>query len=92
MGTKETMRTTFAAREFTNDPVPDDVIYTILEHARFAPSGGNRQGWHTIVIRDQLMKNQLADLARTGMKRYTAQVKNGENPWNTIQSLSLIHI
>ena len=32
MGTKETMRTTFAAREFTNDPVPDDVIYTILEH------------------------------------------------------------
>ena len=89
MGTKETMRTTFAAREFTNDPVPVDVIYTILEHARFAPSGGNRQGWHTIVIRDQLMKNQLADLARTGMKRYTAQVKNGENPWNTIQSTSL---
>ena len=25
MDTKETMRTTFAAREFTNDPVPDDV-------------------------------------------------------------------
>src|SRR5262245_48909433 len=41
----DAMRTTFAAREFTDDPLPDAVLFTILDRARFAPSGGNRQGW-----------------------------------------------
>ena len=40
----EAMRTTFAVREFTDDPLPDDVLRTILDNAWFAPSGGNRQG------------------------------------------------
>ena len=40
----EAMRTTFAAREFTDDPLPDETLVQILDHARFAPSGGNRQG------------------------------------------------
>ncbi len=42
----EVMRTTFAAREFTDDPVDDATLYRVLENARFAPSGGNRQGAH----------------------------------------------
>jgi nitroreductase len=37
------MRTTFAAREFTDDPLPDSTLARLLEHARFAPNGGNRQ-------------------------------------------------
>jgi Nitroreductase family len=40
----EVMRTTSAVRQFTNDPLPDEILYTILDNARFAPSGGNRQG------------------------------------------------
>ncbi|HEY6666073.1 MAG TPA: nitroreductase family protein, partial [Propionibacteriaceae bacterium] len=36
------MRTTSAVRQFTNDPLPDEILYTILDNARFAPSGGNR--------------------------------------------------
>jgi nitroreductase len=47
----DVMRSTFAAREFTSDPVPDEVVYRILDHARYAPSGGNRQGWRVIVVR-----------------------------------------
>ena len=35
----EVMRTTFAAREFTDQPVSDGTIAKILEEARFAPSG-----------------------------------------------------
>ena len=46
MDITEVIRTTFAARQFTDDPVPDEVIERMIEHARFAPSGGNRQGWH----------------------------------------------
>ena len=40
----DVMRTTFAAREFTGEPLLDPTLYRILDNARFAPSGGNRQG------------------------------------------------
>ena len=50
----------------------------------FAPSGGNRQGWKVIVVRDPGTKRALADLSGIAAKRYTAQANNGENPWNTI--------
>src|SRR6266540_2628322 len=48
----DVMRTTFAAREFTGDPLPDAILVKILDEARFAPSGGNRQGWRVIVVGD----------------------------------------
>ena len=48
----DVMRTTFAVREFTDDPLPDPVLYRILDNARFAPSGGNRQGWRVVVVKD----------------------------------------
>jgi nitroreductase len=80
----DVMRATFAAREFTGDPLPDEALGKILDHARFAPSGGNRQGWRVVVVRDPATKRALADLSGLAAKRYAAQVKNGENPWNTI--------
>ncbi len=78
------MRTTFACRQFTDELVPDDVIYRILDCARFAPSGGNRQGQHVIVVRDPQVRAGLADLCRPTMAVYMAQVQRGESPWNTI--------
>ena len=48
----DVMRTTFAAREFTGEPLPDRTLYRILDNARFAPSGGNRQALRIIVVRD----------------------------------------
>ena len=48
----EVMRTTFAAREFTDEPVPLETLERMLEQARFAPSGGNRQGWKVIAVQD----------------------------------------
>jgi nitroreductase len=80
----DVLRGTFAAREFTTDPLPDEVLARILDQARFAPSGGNRQGWRVIIVRDPAMKRTLADLSAFAGKRYAAQAANGENPWNTI--------
>lgn len=80
----DVMRTTFSAREFTDDPVPDEVLERILEHARFAPSGGNRQGNHVVVVRAQATKDALSALAVPASQRYMAQVQAGENPWNTV--------
>ena len=78
------MRTTFAAREYTGEALPDKVLYEILEHARFAPSGGNRQGNRVIVVRDPETRERLARLSEPAAKRYRAQVEAGERPWNTI--------
>ena len=80
----DVMRTTFSARQFTDAPLPDEVLTRVFENARFAPSGGNRQGNHVIVVRDQATKDAIAVLALPGAKRYAAQVQRGENPWNTI--------
>ena len=81
----EVMRTTFSARDFSDEPVSDEVLGRILEHARFAPSGGNRQGWHVIVVRDPAKRAALAPLIEPTYKRYLAEVKAGANPWNTIE-------
>jgi len=85
----DVMRTTFAARQFTSDPVDDAVLRRILENARFAPSGGNRQGWKVIVVRDPETRRALPALMRPTMQRYVAQVQAGEAPWNTIHPTRL---
>ena len=84
MELNEVMRTAFSAREFTDEPLPDAVLHDILEHARFAPSGGNRQGNRVIVVRDPQTREALAKLAEPAAKRYAAQRAAGENPWNSI--------
>ena len=83
------MRTTFAAREFTDDDLPDDVLWRILDNARFAPSGGNRQGAHITVVRDADVRRRLAELGHTAARRYFAQLSAGENPWNTLHPSSV---
>jgi len=80
----DVMHTTFSGRHYTSDPLPDATLYRILDHARFAPSGGNRQGWRVIVVRDPATRTALAQFTEPAAKRYTAQAQNGENPWNTI--------
>ena len=85
----EVMRTTFAAREHRREEIDDDTIYRILDNARFAPSGGNRQGWRVIIIRDDEKRNALGPLISPVMLRYRAMVAAGENPYNTIEPSSV---
>ena len=89
MDLDDAMRTTFAAREFTDDPLPDATLVTILDRARFAPSGGNRQGWRVIVVRERATRDALAALSVPAAKRYAAQLQAGENPWNPIDRSSV---
>ncbi|MGN7781833.1 nitroreductase family protein [Mycolicibacterium sp. 22603] len=89
MDTYDVMRTTGAVRQFTGEPLPDETLTRILDNARFAPSGGNRQGTRVIVIRDQATKSALADLSVTGARRYIAQKRNGENPWNPLHPMGV---
>lgn len=78
----DVMRTTAAVREFTDDPLPDDVLRRILDNARFAPSGGNRQGTQIVVVRDRATRERLVDVTEPGAKRYHAHRAAGETPWS----------
>lgn len=80
----DVMRTTPATREFADEPLPDDVLHRVLDHARFAPSGGNRQGTRIVVVRDEATRHRLAELNEPGVRRYVAQRSVGENPWNSV--------
>jgi nitroreductase len=48
----EGLATTRAIRRYTDDPVPDEDLATILWHAGRAPSGSNRQPFRFLVLRD----------------------------------------
>ena len=71
------MRTTPSVREFTDEPVPDQVIRDILEVARFAPNGGNRQTWHVIVLQDPEIRRQIRELYVISWREYMAHLYAG---------------
>src|SRR3954454_15874438 len=80
----QTLRSTGAAREFAPDPVPDDVLYRIIDTARFAPSGGNRQGWRLVVVQDPAIRGALRDLYLPGWYDYLAMRGAGLTPYAPI--------
>lgn len=84
MELNDVMRTTFAARKYTGEPISDETLYEILDNARFAPSGGNRQGNRVIIVRDVETRAAIGELGKPAAKRYAAQVAVGENPWNSV--------
>lgn len=48
----EVMYTNRAVRQFTPEPVPDELIQRVLEAATRAPNGSNAQRWRFLVLRD----------------------------------------
>ncbi len=82
----DAMRTTPAVREFTGDPLPDETLHRILDNARFAPSGGNRQGTRVVVVRDPETRRRLAELNEPAVRRYVAQARAGQSPWNSLET------
>ena len=77
----DALRTTGAVREFTDEPVPDAVLARVLDTARFAPSGGNRQGWQLVVVQDPAIRRTLRDLYLDGWYEYLAIAMAGLTPW-----------
>lgn len=84
MELSDALRTTGAVREFTDEPVEDRTVYEILEAARFAPSGGNRQGWRAILVKDPQVRLGLRDLYLNGWDEYLALGRAGLVPFAPI--------
>jgi nitroreductase len=75
------LQTTGAVRDFSAHPVPDEVVHHILDTARYAPSGGNRQAWRVILIKDREVRGQLRDLYLRGWYDYLAMSAAGLVPY-----------
>jgi nitroreductase len=80
----EALRTTGAAREFTDEPVDDATVHRLLGTARFAPNGGNRQAWRVVVVQDPAVRRALRDLYLPGWYEYLAQSSAGLTPWAVV--------
>lgn len=78
------MRTTAAVRSFTDDPIPPEVLYRILDDARFAPSGGNQQGWHVTVVRDPAARREVGRLSSLPWDRYLSEQAAGYRAYSVI--------
>lgn len=46
-------------RDFSSDPIPDEVLDLALRAAASAPSGANLQPWTFVVVRDPEVKKQI---------------------------------
>lgn len=66
----EAMRTLRSVRDFTDEPVSDEQIRAILDLAVCAPSAGNRQPWHFVVIRDAVVRRAIRDHYLASFRRY----------------------
>ena len=61
-------------RFYRDEPVPDDMLVRAVDVARFAPTGGNRQGVRFVVVKDAAKRRQLADLYVPLWERYVGAV------------------
>ena len=60
----DTIRGRRTVRRFTEEPVTEEQLETLLDAAMLAPSRLNRKPWHFVVIRDPKVRKRLADLLR----------------------------
>jgi len=85
----DALRTTGAVRQFTGDEVADETVYRLLDTARFAPNGGNRQAWRVIVVKDPGTRRALRDLYLPGWYQYLSQSAAGLTPWAAVTDREL---
>ena len=57
----EAIHTRRSVRRFTDEPVTDEQLETLLRAAMAAPSAGNQQPWRFVIVRDADMRARLAE-------------------------------
>jgi nitroreductase len=76
-----------AVRLFTDQPVDDATLERLIRAATFAPSGGNRQPWRFIIVRDKATKAALGKIFdELGQQFYGANAPE-RTPWVDVPAL-----
>ena len=79
-GLFEIMSSTRSMRKLKTDPIPDDVLYKILEAGTQAPSGTNTQHWRFLVVKDPAVKKQVQAIYQKGWMEARAMYDNRPGP------------
>lgn len=79
-GIFEVMYTTRSLRRLKPEPVPDAVIYRILDAAIRAPSGGNTQHWRFLVVKDPQVKHQVQQVYQKAWSEVRAMYRTRSAP------------
>ena len=72
----EALYTTRAMRRVKEDPIPDEIIKSMIDSAIRAPSGSNRQDWRFVAVTDQEVRTQLADIYKETWDYYVKSFYN----------------
>ena len=78
VGFFEALYTTRALRRFRPDPIPQHVLFQIMDAAIRAPTGQNAQDWRFLIVTDRDVKARMQQWAREGWERY--QPKFAQDP------------
>jgi len=70
-----------AIRHFSEQPVSDEAVETMLNAAIRAPNGGNRQPWRFVVIRDADLKRRLGQWYLAAWQAATADMEALTQPY-----------
>jgi nitroreductase len=64
------LSTTRSIRRISDAPVSEEVLLRIMQAAVWAPSGGNRQPWRIIAVRDRVIKEKIGRLYAAEWEQY----------------------
>jgi len=74
---RTSLRSNGAVRAFSDHPVDDATLHDVLDTARFAPSGGNRQPWRVAIVRDLETRREMGALMRSVWDEYVGANATG---------------
>ena len=72
METLEAILTRRSVREYTPEPVPGELVHELLAGAMQAPSAGNQQPWHFVLVTDRRQLNALAGVLPYGKSLFAS--------------------
>ncbi|MEM0449347.1 MAG: nitroreductase family protein [Methanomassiliicoccales archaeon] len=62
MNTLEAISTRRSCRSFSNRPIPPEIIDKLVRAAMQAPSAGNQQPWHFLIVTERKMLDAIVDV------------------------------
>ena len=65
----DALHSTPSRRFLSTEPIPDEILWAILDAAVRGPSGGNQQQWGWVVVTDPDVKRRIAPWYREGWQR-----------------------
>ncbi len=57
-------------RDFSDRPIPIEIIQNVIQTASSAPSGANKQPWHFVIVKDPVIKKEIRVAAEKEEKEF----------------------